>query len=123
MQKFVISISTGLALTACTTFSDVENGLNNANGRHVNFLIDQIGFPTSTQEFAGRKVYTWSSSRQAPTFNQTIGPGGWPMLTPGPSVTYDCTIRAEVDQAETILNSTFEGNIGGCERYARALRG
>ena len=38
------------------------------------------------------------------------------------SVTYECQVVVEVNQTETIVTAQFEGNIGGCQPYATALK-
>ena len=96
--------------------------MNARMGQPVSTLIDDLGFPSQQVNIAGRKAYVWSTSRRVNTLQQTTGFGGTPTLVTGPAVEYECEITVEVDQNDIMRDWSSEGNRGGCERYAKALR-
>ena len=81
----------------------IKDKMASLAGQPINAAIDKLGFPTEQTEIAGRKVYIWSSRS----------------FVEGTS--YECKIRAIVDDHDTIINWDFEGNEGGCQRYAARL--
>ncbi len=129
-----------LALTACTTFEDIDSGLNQFKGQPVNSLIEVLGFPDDERSIAGRRIIIWNTNEnftiQTPitsygsgTLN-TFGQGGYAYgnyqsrttsYVPT-NVNYNCTLLVEINRKNRILGHSIEGNIGGCERYASALK-
>ena len=123
-------------LKSCTTFEDISKGLDKYYGLSINSLIQTIGYPNGERIVAGRKLYVWDSRRTVtysmPTTTQSSGTVYSGMSSGtyyGSSTTwvpttanYFCTITVEVDSSDKIINSQFNGNIGGCERYAAAFR-
>lgn len=124
-------------LTSCSTFQDISDGLDRFSGKHVDSLIDVIGYPTYQQKVGSHDLYIWDSS-QVVTFSMpkttyhsgsVSGYGGGYGTYGGTSTTYvpqtynyNCKITIEVDNQDRIIDWNFEGNIGGCERYAKAFR-
>lgn len=110
------------------------------NGRPIDDLINVIGFPDGEQEIAGRRIVFWSSSQNVttttPVTNYSYGTanaygaggstfGSYSGTTTSyipTTVNYNCTIKVQIDQSNRILGHDFEGNIGGCELYAQAIR-
>ena len=143
MQKFfsAISLSLGIIfLASCSTFEDIDKGLSNLHGQHIDSLIAKIGYPNGHNVVAGRKLYIWDSSQTVsylmPVTNYnpgsvnaygTYGSAYWTYSGTSTSwvpqvATYYCIITVEVDTRETIVAAQYGGNIGGCERYAAAFR-
>ncbi|WP_342070267.1 hypothetical protein [Yoonia algicola] len=139
-MRFIKSLIAFVLATACTTFEDIDGGLDSFQGRSINDLISVIGFPDGERLVAGRKLVVWSSSQNVTTVTpvttyssgnaNAYGSGGYgygsysgTSTTYVPqTVNYNCTIMVEIDQNNRILGHDFEGNIGGCEQYAVALR-
>ena len=134
MKKLLIVIS--IFLSSCTTFKDIENGLASYNGMGIQSLISHIGYPSAERNIAGRKLYVWDS-RQTVTYSMpsTSTSSGTVYTNRGSgyysgsstiwipqTANYFCTITVEVNSSEQIIASQFQGNIGGCERYAKAFR-
>ena len=136
MKKLFLFISL-LIFSARTTFEDIDKGLASYYGQHINSLISKIGYPNAQNNIAGRKLYIWDS-RQTVSYSMPMtsynsgtvntfsgGYGSYTGTTTNwvPMVAnYFCTITVEVNSSETIIASQFNGNIGGCERYARAFK-
>lgn len=131
---------TFLAGTACTTFEDIDGGLAQFRGQPVDSLISVLGFPDGEQTVADRRLVFWNTNQNVTTttpvtsYNygsvNAYGSGGYgygnynsTTTTYVPTtVNYNCTLKVEIDQQNRILDHDFEGNVGGCERYASALR-
>jgi len=122
---------------SCSTFQDISDGLDRYNGQHIDYLIDVIGYPSYQQKFGSRELYVWDSSRQVTlSMPKTVyhsgsvssGNGGYgtyggtSTVTEQQTYNYNCKISVEVNDDQRIIGNNFEGNIGGCERYARAFR-
>lgn len=130
----------GFFVLSCTTFEDINQGLTMLEGRPIDDLINIIGFPDSEQTIAGRTLVVWSSSRDVTTLTpitnytsgstSAYGSGGYASGTYSGSTTsyipttvnYNCTIKVQIDRSNRILAHDFDGNIGGCETYAEAIR-
>jgi len=140
MRITFIGLALTVSLFGCTTFEDIDNGLTKFHGQPANSLISALGFPDGEQTIAGRRLIVWSSSRNiatttpVTTYNSgtanAYGSGGYAYgnysgttTTYVPTtVNYNCTLKVEIDQNNRILGHDYEGNIGGCEQYASALR-
>tara|TARA_B100001142_G_C13975796_1_gene516725 strand:+ start:136 stop:549 length:414 start_codon:yes stop_codon:yes gene_type:complete len=137
MKKIVLLLSTILFLPSCfATFTELQNGLDKHQGLSLNTLIDRIGFPTAQQNIAGRKLYVWDTSNTVtmsmPTTSNTSGTvtsgtssgtySGSSTIWVPTTYNYNCRITIEVDDQDKIISNYWEGNRGGCERYAKALQ-
>ena len=143
MNRFFLTISlffSFIFLTGCSTFEDIDKGLSNLYGQHIDSLIAKIGYPNKQNEVAGRKLYVWDSSQTVSysmpvtnynsgsvnaygTYGSAYGTYSGTSTSWVPQVAnYFCTITVEVDSSETIVAAQYGGNIGGCERYAAAFR-
>lgn len=135
-----MGILCALIISSCTTFEDIDRGLSQLQGRPVDDLIGILGFPDGEQSIAGRRLVVWSSSQNITTVTpvtnyssgtaNAYGTGGYAYgnysetttsYVPS-TVNYNCTIKVQIDSANRIVDYDFEGNIGGCERYAQAIR-
>ncbi|PJI92597.1 hypothetical protein BC777_1452 [Yoonia maricola] len=139
MKLFRI-LSALVLISACTTFEDIDGGLDAFRGKPIDDLISIIGFPDGERSVAGKRLVVWSSSQNVTTVTpvttyssgtaNAYGYGGYgygsysgTSTTYVPqTVNYNCTVMVEIDRNNRILGHDFEGNIGGCEKYAAALR-
>ena len=140
MRIFIRLLLSILTLASCTTFEDIDGGLSVFRGRPVDDLISVIGFPDGQRTIAGRTLVIWNTNQNVTTVTpvttynsgtaNVYGSGGYgygsysgSSTTYVPStVNYNCTVMVEIDRQNRIINHDLEGNIGGCERYAVALR-
>lgn len=137
MRKILGLLSLLFLLPSCfNTFGTLESGLDKHQGLSIQTLIQSIGYPTAQQNIAGRKLYIWNSSQTVsysmPTTSNSSGTvySGTSSGTYNSSSTiwvpttanYNCRITIEVDESDKIINNYWEGNVGGCERYAKAFR-
>jgi len=138
-MKRILAVIFLTFLASCTTFEDIDSGLDRMKGQHIDSLISIIGLPSGSQQIAGRKVYIWYTSQNVTTTtpvttydygNANIyGNGGYAYgnysgtsTTYVPTTTnYNCTIKVIVDRNERIVGHEFEGNIGGCMRYSERI--
>ena len=65
-------------------------------------------YPDSERMIAGRKLYTWNSSRL--------------FAIDGNLVDLYCIITVEVNSNEKIVNWQYDGNNGGCRGFANRLK-
>ncbi len=135
MRK-IAPLAAAAVLVGCATWGQMNEGLQGLLGQPIEVAINKIGYPTSEQTLAGRKLYRWGSSSQQmaylPTTTTTTGSFGagsgfapYSATTTGGTfvpVNYNCQITLAVDAKETIIHYEYNGNLGGCERYINALK-
>ncbi len=134
-MKKIALLAAAAALTGCVTWGQMDDGLRGLIGQPINVAISKIGYPSTEQTIAGRKLYRWGVSRQSvdymPMVTTTTGYSGvGASYTPNSSTTlggtyisvdYNCQITLEVDAKEVITGYQYNGNRGGCEPYIKAL--
>lgn len=133
-MKAMLLIFSVLLLSACVT-DQLDTGFARLRGQPVSAAIDRLGVPTSERTLAGRHVYTWKTSQLVSTYqpssNVTTGsiPGqnGKTKYSStsigGTTVQMNatCKIEIEVDDQELIRNSSYDGDVGACGKFAQAL--
>jgi hypothetical protein len=138
--KTSLSIAVFAFIASCTTFEDIDGGLNAFRGQNADSLISVIGYPDGERTVAGRRLLVWNTDETVtsimPVTNyqsgslSAYGSGGYGYGSYTGTTTsyvpttsnYVCTLLVEIDRNNKIIGHDFEGNIGGCERYAAALR-
>ncbi|MES0016154.1 hypothetical protein [Mesorhizobium sp. M0036] len=126
------SICALIALTVaagCQTFENMDAGLTSLHGQPYQAAFDVLGFPDAENTIAGKRVFTWGSrnagSYTVPTFNSsTAYVNGQPIYvqsqgTATETYDYHCKIDVIVGDSGVIEQTKYDGNIGGCEKYAR----
>jgi hypothetical protein len=92
-----------LALTLAGCVGDmIKKGMSPLVGQPLDAAIAKLGVPSSESTIADKKVYTWV------TQNFVEG------------TAYRCQIRV-IMSGDVIGSFDWEGNNGGCARYASAL--
>jgi hypothetical protein len=130
MRKLLIV--SALLLGACTTFSDIEQGLGSLEGRKIESAFSALGYPDATLQVGRDTAYVWGNRQSfnlaVPTSQTTYGNvAGTPFsaTTYGTSyqqVNYQCDIKIVASPSGVIKAWDYFGNIGGCARYATQLR-
>lgn len=123
-MKFLSTVTLFLFMVACSTFSNIDEGVSSLRGQNINSLISIIGLPSAEQNIAGRKIYVWDTSQTVSTTTAvpTYNPSGFSTYAYVPSsAQYVCTIKVVVDENDIIQSHELEGNIGGCERWSRRI--
>lgn len=127
--KYIVFV---ILLASCTTFDQLEVGLQSLMGKHVQTAFSVLGHPNTKQNFIGDDVYTWylsqSGSIAIPQTSTTTGYVGNTPIYGSTTymqqipINYSCTIKL-VTNSEGILNSwEYNGNIGGCMKYINRLK-
>lgn len=123
-----------LMLSACVT-DQLNSGMDRLRGQHLSAAINKLGVPTSERRIAGRHVYSWVNSQLIANYQATnnftqgkIGDDPKKSNYSGTSfggtmsqVNATCKIEMEVDDQKFIRNTTYDGDIGACEKYAALL--
>lgn len=119
-------------LAGCQTFENMDAGLLALKGKPYQSAFEVLGFPDGESEIAGKRVFSWGTRQTGtytvPTFStSTVYAGGKSIFvqsqgTRSESYDYNCRIDLIVGSTGIIENAKYEGNIGGCERYAQRLR-
>lgn len=123
-------------LSGCATFGQMEDGLHGLIGQDVSAAVNVLGFPSSEREIAGMKLVEWGRSNSAaimmPTTSTTTGyaQSGVRTATFSSATTsavpmnlnFQCHIALQVDSNNVIRRYQYEGNLGGCAPYIRALK-
>nr|WP_198982706.1 hypothetical protein [Herbaspirillum sp. ASV7] len=100
-MKKSISVVALLSLAGCVTFGQMHDGLTALKGQPLSAAIAKIGLPSSESTVAGMRVVKWKAANTSE----------WP-----------CEITMQVDDRNIIQAAEGQGNIGGCERYIKALK-
>lgn len=118
-------------VSACSTFSDIEQGLSGFVGRPADHVFAALGFPEGEQRIAGQTVYVWGNafSMTLPQTNTATTTGyvgttpysGTTSYTSSTTYNYNCTIRVMVDERNIVRRWDYQGNIGGCSQFASML--
>ncbi len=121
MKRIVTLLLCGLLLAGCGLLS---KQLDEAKGKHIDFLVAKWGLPDGERTILGKKVYFWTSSGTmsfvVPQTQQTTGLVG---TTPfyatttsysSESVGKECLIQVVVDGNDVVTNYKFRGNLAGC---------
>jgi hypothetical protein len=118
------------AVAGCTTFSQLEDGLNALVGRSESEAFNAFGYPNGQQVFGADTVYVWGRSRNTTMFlPQTKTTTGYVGTTPVYGTTtstqaipmnFNCTIKVIVNSG-IIKTWEYDGNMGGCESYIKRL--
>jgi len=100
-MKRLIGFFVVLALEGCVTPGQFQDRLTALHGQPLSVAIDKLGLPTTEQTVAGLHLIRWS-------------------VVSGNE--YQCTLTLQVDEHDIIRKHSADGNLGGCERYIRALK-
>ncbi|PRZ51195.1 hypothetical protein BX589_12036 [Paraburkholderia fungorum] len=133
-MKRKIALLALLPLAACVS-NQLHSGWERLRGQPIDVAIDKLGVPNSERTIAGHHVYTWSTSQTVATFEPensfttgtvTSGSGTahYSGVTTGGTFVptkFSCKIDIEVDSKEVMERMSYEGSLGGCSRYTRAM--
>ncbi len=119
-----------LLLCGCVE-SRMNNGLHTLVGHDIHDAMRIFGYPTGQRTVMGDTVYVWSSNGQmmmpmTTTSNAYGSVGNTPYYGTSNSTSFQpmatmCTVQLAVDTNGIIKSSQWEGNMAGCNRYARAF--
>lgn len=123
------SVISLMGLAGCVTSEDIHSGVNTFKGQSYKVAFAQLGFPDGENKIAGHTVYTWgnqnSGTYTVPTYQTaTTYVNGQAITTKiqgstTESYNYQCRLALIVNSAGIVVDTKVEGNIGGCERYAK----
>lgn len=121
-----------LALSGCTTFSDIEAGLGALEGRRIESAFSALGYPDDTIQVGRDTAYVWGNRQSfnlavptSETAYGTVGGRTFSATTYGTSyqqVNYQCDIKVVANSSGMIKAWDYFGNVGGCSRYSTRLR-
>ncbi len=130
--KSLIAVTAVLSVGGCSTFSNMETGLNTLIGQPLDAAIARIGYPSGQMQVGNDTVYAWGRqfSMNMPRYNQAtttgrVGGTGFSATTGYTSydnVTYECNVKIITDERGIIKTWEFDGNIGGCDAYSKRLK-
>ena len=131
MKRIIAALIFLGGLGGCVS-QNMNAGLQSLVGQNIRAAIDRIGYPDGQQVILGDKVYVWGVSQNAvmpmTNTNFTSGSvGGVPVYGTTTStnyvpVNYNCKIQIATDANDIIKRYQWSGNMGGCARYANALK-
>lgn len=125
-----------MSLAGCATFGQLETGLNSLIGQDLSVAVAQLGFPSAEREVAGMRLVEWGRSNNAtfamPTSstttgyvqsgNRTANYSATTMSSTPVTMNFQCHITLQVDSSNVVRRYQYEGNLGGCQPYIRALK-
>jgi hypothetical protein len=131
MKKRTVGALVGaLGLSGCVT-SQMNGGLDYLVGLNVEAALSVLGYPDGQREMLGDTLYVWSSSHDVAlpmttTATTTGNVGGMPYYGSTTRMGYmpanfNCTIQLAVGPDKIIKSWQWNGNMGGCQPYARRL--
>lgn len=125
-----------LVLCGCVTWAQMDAGLQRLHGRPLSAAIDRLGYPSGERDVAGMKLVTWSTRNsgtmylpqtatgQATAYNPYTGYTTYTTTTSylAPmAYNYQCEITMHVNEGGIIVGTQYQGNMGGCSSYIKAL--
>ncbi len=131
MRRVILALIAALGLTGCVA-QNLNDGLKGLMGQNIQAAVARLGYPDGQRTMLGDTIYVWSSNHSAviplTSTNTTVGTvGSTPVYgtttsTEWVPANYNCTIQIATDDAGTMKRYQWNGNMGGCAQYARALR-
>ena len=131
MKKLTV-LMLGVVVAGCTTFSDMENGLNYLMGQPVQVAFENLGYPSGSYQIGDDTVYGWGRSftMNMPTTSTTSVTGtvgttpysGYGTTTSYAPVNYACNVKIIAGADGVIKNWEYDGNAGGCGAYSARLK-
>lgn len=124
VRRLLVMVAAGL-LVGCAG-RIIERNMNGLVGQPAGAVFARLGHPDAEAVVAGRKTYTWSTRRSGldaayrPAVyagKKTVVPGSFDLVP----YTSECRIRVLVDARDVVQSWDYDGNEGGCERYAKRL--
>lgn len=129
-MRWIVVMATVLTLAACVG-TRMNEHLKPLLGQNISAAVGRLGYPDGTRDMLGDTIYVWSTEHTGmmvlPTASTTYGAiGGMPYssTTTGLGLMpahFFCRVQLGTDAAGTIKNYQWNGNPGGCARYANAL--
>lgn len=130
-----LSIVLLCGLAGCTTWGQMNDGLASLQGQPLDSAIRVLGYPSGEQTIAGRRLVVWSSQSTGMMYMPQTATTRGNVYAPGAYASYrqttnyatmvpmhnQCKITMEVDASDIITGYNYDGNMGGCSRYIRAL--
>jgi hypothetical protein len=120
MLRICIALGLLLLNPGCV-MTNLEKGLKDLTGKDVSYAVQRLGYPSQEREMFGSKIYTWGTQSTGfasmPLMNAYGTTAGYMPM----SVNYQCKIEIITDASGKIQSWQYEGNPGGCSRYASAL--
>lgn len=131
-----LSIVLLCGLAGCTTWGQMDDGLTSLQGQPLDTAVRILGYPSGEQTIAGRRLVVWSSQstgmmympQTATTYGTAYTAGGYANYNQTTNyatmvpLNNQCKITMEVDGSDIITGYNYDGNMGGCSRYIRALK-
>jgi hypothetical protein len=131
-KVFLAPICLILATSACVSFAEMKEELEEFKGQHIDVAIAKLGAPTSEREIPGKKMYAWvRRETRHKSSEKTVKPTeifGWretnvPKRTTivSKNVTYTCRINLYVDASDIVVSYHLNGDLQTCQVYAKRL--
>ena len=137
LRFFLVPLFLTLATSACVSFAEMKEELEEFKGQHIDVAIAKLGAPTSERvlrgkEQPGRKMYAWVRRETSyETSEKPVKPiefFGWretnvPKRTTivSEKVTYTCRINLYVDASDIVVSYYLDGRLQTCQVYAKRL--
>lgn len=133
LTGIIASVALSILSGCQSTFDNMDAGLTSLRGKPYQAAIYVLGHPDAESRIADKRVFTWASrnvgSYTVPTFNSstTYVNGEEPIYTETQGTATEiyedyCKIDVIVGSWGMIEDTKYDGNIGGCDEYARWLR-
>ena len=110
MRKNAMLFATlGFLLAGCapSPFSAINEKLDALKGKPIKSVTDALGDPDQISEAGNEKSYQWNlTSNLGAAYNV---------------IAFRCTIIVFADKDDKITRYSYDGNNGGCSRYATKL--
>ncbi|CAN7419450.1 hypothetical protein [Paraburkholderia terricola] len=136
MKRTLIAAAVAVpALAGCVTFGQMDAGMQELQGRTIETAVRVLGYPSGERLVAGMRIVHWgqrtgglmpftsvsqnSGSGYAGT--TSFGYSGTTTTTQYMPVQYHCNIDLQISDAGLVVGGEFEGNLGGCSHYIKAM--
>jgi hypothetical protein len=104
MVGFYALLALGLSDCAKSPFPIIDAQIEAVKGKPVKTIIDKLGEASGQSQTGNEKTYFWADT-----------------LDVGTPFGFQCTIKVFTDLNDKITRYAYDGNGGGCGRFAHAL--
>lgn len=130
LRIFIAPLLLILAASACVSFAEMEEELEEFKGQHINVAVAKLGVPDGERVIVGRKIYVWARqetrTNTSPQTSSTHGLfGGHHTTTTYSTQKYQesCKIELVVDDSDIVVSYSVDGDLQTCQIYANRLEG
>tara|TARA_Y100000389_G_C17204906_1_gene385511 strand:- start:99 stop:587 length:489 start_codon:yes stop_codon:yes gene_type:complete len=130
--RFLLIIITPIFFSGCATQAMMLSVMTPYQGKHIDSIINVMGYPENERNITGRKILTWNVGQSGTYYlpkTETVsiyGTGGSATGTitgsQAHSYNYHCRLDVVVNDNMIVQTLSYQGNNGGCDMLHSSLK-